>query len=226
MQREDTAQIVAHGGVEEAVGFHHYDGVAGLERNDDIVEIFFDTHLQPFHHGFLHGQRRGAVALCDTLAQRTVVQTDADGGAVLFAQGEKLPEFGAGHCMLLGEIARIDAHLVGNRGCGQGGVGQEMDVGHQRRVDAFCTEPLLDLAERIDLLESLGGEADQVGAGGSHRPALRERAVDVVGRGVAHGLDQDGMAAADGYAACDGEGDVTGYHRWTNSEALIMTFWG
>ena len=224
VQRKTAAQLFAHRTVEQAVGFHHDERIAGLERDHDLPEIFFEAHPEPFHHGFLHRQRGVAVAPGDPFAERTVVQADADGRAVLFAQGDQLPELGAGHLVLPGEIARIDAHLVGHGCGGQGSVCQKMDIRHQRRKNAFGTQPLLDDAQRFHLLETLGGEADHAGAGGRHRPALGERRFDVVGRGVAHRLDDDRCAVPDGQASGDGEGDI--YHRWKWSEALSMMFWG
>ena len=95
--------------------------------------------------------------------------------------------------VVLGEIAWIDADLVGHCGCGDGHLRGEVDVGHQGNGNAHCPETGLYLPERLHLSETLGGEPDQLRAGLIQVETLLYGSVQVIGVAVAHTLD-DGPA--------------------------------
>ena len=94
-----------------------------------------------------------------------MIDAYADGRPVPAAFFQKPAELAARHLVVLGEIAGIDADLVGHCGCGDGHLRGEVDVGHQGDGDAHCPEAGLYLPERLHLAEALGGEPDQLRAG-------------------------------------------------------------
>ena len=153
----------------------------------------------------------------DAVRQRAVVHTDAQGGAVLTTDGEQLLEalfkalqFGGiflgrvFQCLELAGwvhiVAWIDAHLLDNccRYVGHGGI--EVDVGHQRYVDALACQLLLDIFQIISLDGTLCRQ--------SHQVCTRlDQALDLlyascgVRRGTGgHTLQTDGLIATYGTA--------------------------
>ena len=101
-----------------------------------------------------HARRRVAVAVHDAVGQRAVVRADAHGHAALLALQHQRREalldardFGGivgvgvlAHAkeLLVGEVARVDADLFDVLGGFQRGGRAEVDVGHQRHVDALA----------------------------------------------------------------------------------------
>ena len=209
MHGEDHTPLLHHLR-ELAVGLDHDDGVAGLQRHHDLVEIGLDTHLKPFHRRLGHGEGRVSVEIGDIVPERAVVQADADGGAVLLADGEETGELAAGLLMVLVEIAGVDADLLHDGRDGNGRLRREVNVGHEGRLYALCAQPAADFGDVRHVLEARHGDADQLRAGCGHATALGDRPFNVGSMGVAHRLRDDGEVGTDADAAADGNGQ--GFH--------------
>ena len=196
MQGEDNTPFL-HELRQQAVGFHNHQGVAGFQRNHDLVELPFDTHIHPFHGRLGHGQRRVAVQVGDVLAQRTVVQADPDRRSVLLADIQQFQELAARFVVIAVEIARVDADLLHMRGYGEGGCRGEMDIGHQRGCDPLGTQQCADGTDVFHIGHRRHGDADELCSGGSHAAALFHRGFNLVRVRIAHRLDDDAFPGAD-----------------------------
>ena len=214
MQREHDAPLL-HPPHQFAVSLRHHDGIAGFQRDDDVQEIRFDAHLQPLHGRHGHGVRGVAVALGDIAAERTVVESHADGGAVLLADGEESGELRARLFVVGMEVARIDADLFHDGRHGYGRLGREMDVRDQRNRAACRPQAALDLRQVRDVLQARDRDAHQLRAGSGELQRLGHRGLDVGSVRIAHRLDGDGMPAADDQfiADPDGKGINSGHRR-------------
>ena len=92
-------------------------------------------------------------------------------------------------------VAWVDAHLLDNACCHISHIGIEMDVGHQRHVVAISTERLLDVGEVQCLLGALSCESHDVGTCIDNALDLCHRSFGVVGIGIGHRLNTDGIVA-------------------------------
>ena len=101
----------------------------------------------------------------------------------------------------VGEVARIDAHLLHLLGCGKGSGGVEVYVGHQRYVAAGVAHGAAYVAQAACVCGGLGGEAHDIGAGPGDAQALGGAGLDVHGGGIGHRLYRHGAAVAYGDAA-------------------------
>ena len=196
MEREHDAAFLHHPG-EFPVGFDHHDGIAGLERDDDLVEIRVDAHLDPFHGRQRHRPGRIPVFLDDIGAQRPVVQADADGRPVLLALFEEQGELAPRLVVVLVEVARIDPDLFHDGGHGDGRFRGEMDVGDQRDRAARRAHPGLDLPHMRDILQAGDRDAHQLRAGLGQPQRLRHGRIDIIRMGIAHRLDDDRVVSSD-----------------------------
>ena len=79
-------------------------------------------------------------------------------------------------------VARIDAHLLHNRGGHIGHVRVEVYVGTERHVAvAACYQSGLDVAQVLSLARALSGEANQLSASLDDAYGLRDAAFRVEG---------------------------------------------
>ena len=116
--------------------------------------------------------------------------------------------------LLVGEVARVDAHLLDVLGGDQRGVRREVDVGDQRHADAAPPQLAADLREVLGLLERGRGDARDLAAGLHHALDLRDGRVRVERVGRRHRLHAHGVRAADADVAdADFEGAAGGAAR-------------
>ena len=163
-------------------------------------------------HGRLgHGMGRIAVQVGDPLAQGTVVQADADGGSMLLADLDEFRELAAGLRMVRGEIARIDPHLLHIGRHGNGRRRREMNVRDQRGPDAQRAQTVADRLHVRHILQARTGDPDQAGPGLTHPQALLHGSFHIVRMGIAHGLRDNRMSAADRHLA---DPRCHSIHRW------------
>ena len=195
---------------------HHHDGVAGFDGDDHVVEPLALADTQELQTALHDAGRCVAVARHDTIRQRAVVHTDADGGVVLLTDVEKrykplinFPQFGlillVGIFQLFERTCRIDivsrvhAHLLAIAGCHIGDVRIEMHVGDQWCCVAVGFQALRDMLHVHGLACALSGEPHQFSASIDDSLRLTDTRLGVVGVGSGHRLDADGMAAANHY---------------------------
>ena len=75
--------LAVHRFDQQTDGGHHNDGIAGLDADDHVVELLAAADTQKLHAALDDALWGIAIARHDTVAQRAVVHTDADGGVVL-----------------------------------------------------------------------------------------------------------------------------------------------
>ena len=220
---EGIVHILAiHGLDKEAHGGDHDNGVAGLDADDDIVEMLALTDAQELHAALDNALGGVAIARHDAIGQGAVVDTDADGGVVLLADVEEGHELGF-YLLQLGSIlgigvfevlegapgidivARIDAYLLAILGCDIGDMGGEMDIGNKGGGIAVGLEACGDVLHIFCLAGALGGEAHEFATGIDDALGLCHTALGVVGIDSGHGLDADGVVASDGDIAYVGD---------------------
>ena len=199
---------------EQADGGDHHDRVGGLDGDDDIVELLAPEDPQKLHTALDDALRGVAIARHDAVGERAVVHADAHGGVVLLAGvdeghqlGLDLPQLGGilivGVFQMLERapwvdvVAGIDTHLLAVEGSHVGGMGGEVDVGHQRLVIAVGLQTSGDVLHVLRLTGALGGEAHQFAAGIDDALGLTDAALCIIGIHGGHRLDADGVVAAD-----------------------------
>ena len=141
----------------------------------------------------------GAVLVEEVFLEGAAVDADAHGDAAGFEGGDDL-----GECVGVADVARVEADGV-DAGL-HGGYGEavvEVDVGDDGE-DLGAAES----AEGVDGFGVGEGGAEDVATGFAGRFGLADEGVGIVGGGGAHGLDADGRAASDGYAA---DADLSGF---------------
>ena len=210
MQWKDVSACL-HGRGQKAVCLDHHDGIARLERNNHIVKVIGNTQVQPFHRRLRHGFRRIAVQVGNPLAQGTVVQADTDGGSVLLADLDQFRKLTAGFSVVLVEITRIDPDFLDIGRHSDSSSRREMDVGDQRGLDAQAAQPVTDFLHVRNVLQARAGDPDQSGASLVHPEALLHRCFHIIRMGVAHGLRDNRMSAADRHVA---DPRCHCIHRW------------
>ena len=92
-------------------------------------------------------------------------------------------------------VTRVDAHLLDYACCHISHISIEMDVCHQRHVVAVGSEVLLDVGEVQCLLSALSSESHDVGTSIYNALDLCHRSFGVVGIGIGHRLNADGIVA-------------------------------
>ena len=198
---------------QQPVGLHHHLGVAGLHAQDDLVEVLVAADAQELEGALHHALGRVAVAVQDAVAEAAVVGADAHGGAVLLADAHQRGEaftdalqlggvlgiaVGAHvELLLVGVVAGVHPHLFHEARGDLGGVGGEVDVGHQRSVEARGTDALADLGEVLGLLAAGRGDADQLTPRLDHPDALGHGGVGVHRVRGGHALHPDRVVAPD-----------------------------
>ena len=117
-----------------------------------------------------------------------MIDTYADGRPVPAAFSQKPAELAARHLVVLGEIAGIDAHLVGHRGGGNGHFRGEMDIGYQGDTYTHGVQAGLDLSQGLHFSKALGGQADEAASCPIQLLTLGYSGINIVGVAVAHTL--------------------------------------
>ena len=185
---------------QQAVGRHHHARVARLHRNDHPVEPLPPADAQELHGRDDHPLRRVAPLVENALGQRTVVDPDAQGDAPFAALRDQSFEL----TVVRAVVARIDAHLVDVSGGDGRRLGQEVDVGDQRGVDALLAHAAGDGLQVFGLAPPLRRETHDAAAGRGDAGDLPHARFGVVGIGVGHRLHRHRIRSADLHAA-DGD---------------------
>ena len=103
--------------------------------------------------------------------------------------------------LLVGEVARVDAHLLDVLGGLHGRRRAEVDVRDQRRLDAHAAQAALDFADGLGVGRGRRGDAHDLAAGLDQAHRLRQGGLDVLGARRGHRLDANGLIAAHGDGA-------------------------
>ena len=94
-------------------------------------------------------------------------------------------------------IARVDAHLVDILRGNGGHLGQEVDVGHDGRIEALVAQTADDAGKVLALAPPLCRKAHDLSPGAVDPFDLRHAGFGIVGVGVGHRLHGDRVPAAD-----------------------------
>ena len=198
---------------EQAIGLDRHLRVARLHAEDDIAKALVFANVEELERALDHAERGVAEAVHDAVGERAVVGADAQRAAELLAAPHQRPEarggvlhlfapigvavFADGKLLLVGEVARIDAHLLDVLGGDQRGVGREMDVGDERHGDPAPPQLAADLREVLGLLEGGRGDARDLAAGLHHALDLRDGRERIERVGRRHRLQAQRIRAAD-----------------------------
>ncbi len=210
MEREDDPALLHHPG-QFPVGLDHHDRIAGFEGHDYLVELRFEAHVDPFHGGKGHRPRRISVALNDIRSQRPVIQADADGRPAALAFFQEAGELAPRLPVVLVEVARVDPDFFHDGSDSDGRFRGKVDVGHQRDVAAGGPQAVLDFPHVRDILQARNSDPDELRTGCRETQALGHRRFDIIGMGIAHRLDDDGVVSADEDVT---DLDDTGFHHY------------
>ncbi|CAL2070463.1 protein of unknown function [Streptomyces murinus] len=179
---------------ELAVGLDHHDRVVVLDRDLDVAEVVL-LEEGGFPQGALDERLRGglAVLLEQAAVQGARVHTDADRGAVLLGDLGDLLDL----VVELLDVARVhpDRGAAGLDG-GEDVLGLEVDVRDHRELGLAG-----DGGERVGVVLSGAGHADDLAAGGGQLGDLLEGGADVGRTGRGHRLDRYGRVSADRHAS-------------------------
>ena len=229
-----------HHVAEEAHTLHHHHGIAGLDADHDILEVFAFANAQKLHTALHDARGRIAIARHDTVGKAAVVHADTDGRSVLAADVKKLAEtrleavefgivFFVGIFQVLEGacgvhiVARIDTHFLHDGGGHVGHTRVEVDVGHKGRGESFIAQGLADSGEVVGLNAALGGEAHEVAACTDDALTLGHTALGVGSGTGGHALQAQGIVATN-IAALD-MGHV-GAARGIVEEVHALVFFG
>ena len=178
---------------QQPVSGDHDARVARLHRHDDLVESVRLADTQELHGRDDHALRRISPLVEDTFGERPVVDADAQGDAPLAAAGDQLLQLPA----IRAVIARVDAHLVDILRGNGGHLGQEVDVGHDGRIEALVAQAADDAGKVLALAPPLCRKAHDLSPGAVDPFDLRHAGFGIVGVGVGHRLHGDRVPAAD-----------------------------
>ena len=152
-----------------------------------------------------------------------MVQTNPDGPVILLALFQKLPEELAGLLMVRMEIAGIDTNFLHHRHHGHGHLRREVDIGHQRRLNALRAQRIMDLLQSRHIREGRDGDADELRSHRRQPAALRHGGGHIGRMGIAHGLDHYGVAASnEDIAHADGAGFHCFNHGFCCCSSIIF----
>ena len=171
-------------------------GALGIEvRSDrqDLIEPLRLADPQKLHRRDDHALRRIAPAVENALRERPVIDTDAQCDAPLAALGDQRLQL----AVIRTVIARIDAHLVDILRGNGGHLGQEVDVGHDGRIEALVAQTADDAGKVLALAPPLCRKAHDLSPGAVDPFDLRHAGFGIVGVGVGHRLHGDRVPAAD-----------------------------
>ena len=211
--KRKTHILALHAADEETHGTYHDSRVAGLDRDDDIVEAFLLADAQKLHAALHDTLGCVTIAAHDAVREAAVVDSYAEGGMIGPANIDK-GDKSVGDALHLGSIllvgivdvaecaccvdvvAWIDADALYNCGCDISHSGIEMDVGDEGREVALLVDGLTYVPQTIGFAGSLRRKPDVVSTGADDGETLLYAAFDV-GRGCRrHALKPDGIAAA------------------------------
>ena len=182
------------------------------------MKIPLYAYPQEFHYRFDHACGGIAVTAHDAVAQRTVVYAEAYGHTAVVAEFEKGNEactdffyFGGVFAVGVGqgtertsgvnEVAWIDAYFLDFLGGGEGGVGIEMYVGHERSVDAAFAKFTAYFTEIAGMAHALSCQTDYVCSGRSYAFALGHGGFGVERGCICHRLQTHRGVGSDGRIA-------------------------
>ncbi len=132
---------------QKAVGLDHDDRITRLHRQYDVVEALIGCYAQELQGTFHHAGRIITVSIHDTVAERTMVGSNAQRRTVLRTDAQERQK-ALTHALQLGVVggiivfdnlellfvdvvARIDAHLLNDAGSDLGSVWRIVNVGNQ-----------------------------------------------------------------------------------------------
>ena len=206
------AELEQAGG-EQPVGIDHDLGVAGLHGEDEVVVGVLAGDAGELDGAFDHAGGGVAEAVHDAVGEGAVVGADAHGDLASLADFDEGLEgfvdtgeflvvlvvsvFADGEFLFIGEVAGIDADFLDPLGGLDGGVGLEVDVGDEGDVALGGEELGLDVLEIGGVLDDGGGDADDFAADLDEVEGLLDAFAGVHGVAGDHGLDADGVGAAD-----------------------------
>ena len=101
--------------------------------------------------------------------------------------------------LFVGVVAGVDTHLFNDLRGHQRGIGSIVNVGHQRYMHPGLPQPLFNLAQIFRLFDGRRGQPHDFAAGLGQLDHFSHRRLGVHGIGDGHGLDADGIAAADAH---------------------------
>ena len=179
--------------MQQPVGRHVERYVGAFDGDADVREVILLQQRDMAQRALHERLRRHAAVLCQQLLlQRAAVHADADGHLVRAAAvHDRL------HTVLPADVAGVDADLVRavlRRGDGKAVV--KVNVRHERNMNA-----VLDGLDRLRCLRRRHGHAHDLAARLLQAQDLLDGRACVLGLCVAHRLDGDRRAAADGHAA-------------------------
>ena len=191
---------------EQPVGRHGQGHIGTLDGDADVIKIEL---VQKGHvaHGALHQClcRDAAVFGPQVLFQRSAVDPNADGDGFLAADVRHRL-----HLLLPANVAGIDADGVDAPLCARQGIlVVEVDIRDQGDRNLF-----LDPVHRLCRGLIRNGNADNLASGGLQRVDLLHSGADIVGLGIAHGLNRHWGTAAHGHiphhqTLCHGASSLT-----------------
>ena len=119
-----------------------------------------------------------------------MIDPDTQGHAAFTAAGDQFAE----SVHVIPPVAGIDSHLIGRCGRFECDGRIEMDVGHQRNgPESLRGEFLFDRCQIASFTPTLGGETYDFAAGPDDPDDLSGRSGGVIGVGIGHRLESDGV---------------------------------
>jgi len=134
-----------------------------------------------------------------------MIDTNTDGCSPLFAHAQErhkaFPDFGQFTGVFfvgvleggkrfnrIHVVARVNAHLFHMQGGLIGGLGVEVDIGHQRHGAPLFQQSTLNQRQVGGLALTLGSQTHQIGTGIHDAQGLSYARLSIHGRGIGHGL--------------------------------------
>lgn len=198
---------------EQAIGLDHDLGIAGLHREEEIVEIMCPGDAGKLQCALHHAVWCIAMAVHDAVAERAMIRADAHGSVQRFALlheghelllhvGDFLGVFGVGvflhrELLFVGIVAGIDAHFFHPLHGLHGGVGFKMDVGDERDITARRADAIADVLEVLGDHSCLGRDTDDLTADGGEFESFFDAGFCITRVAGEHRLHTDGIPAAD-----------------------------
>ena len=165
-------------------------------------------------HTALHNTLRGvAIARHDAVAERTVVDADANSSMVLLTDIDKrhqlvlyllqfLGIFGIGVLQMLERapgidiVARIDAYLFAILRCHISGMRRKVHISHQWCLVTVSLQTSRDILHVLSFTRALSGETHQFATRINYTLCLLDTTIGIVGVDGCHRLNADGVLSA------------------------------
>ncbi len=223
-----AAQVIEMGH-QQSVGLDHDLRIAGLHREQEIVETIRAGDAGKFQGALHHAMRGVTMAVHDAVTQAAMIGTDAHGAAQPFALFHQRDElrlhvghflgilfvrvFLHGEFLFVSVVARIDADFFHPFDGLHGGIGLEMNVGHQGHIAPSCTQAIANVLEVFRNDTCLRRDTHDFAAHRRQFQGLLDAGLRIARIARQHGLHPDRVAAANAYIS----------HRdQTRFAALIM----